>query len=150
MITVFLLNADLYCIFMTNCVESATKRILTQKSWSKPNCLKTLSFCNNGFQLQVSNNISRVNSVFVTNMTHPVKGDSGTDRQCWFQAGSVSLSISNHTRNGAVSKLTEAFQGKNVSGVGKLQLFENQNGCVFHKEIDVALAQCSVHAALVS
>lgn len=79
-------------------------------------------------------------------MTHPVKGDSG--RQHWFQAGSVSFSISNQTRNGAVNKLTEAFQGKNISGVGKLQLFRDQNGCVLYKERDVALAQCSAHAAL--
>lgn len=44
---------------------------------------------NNGFQLQASNNISRVKSSFATNMTLSVKGDSGTDRQHWFQAASI-------------------------------------------------------------
>lgn len=51
----------------------------------------TMLYCNNSFQLYVSNSISKVNYVlfFASNMVLPVKGELGTDRQHWFQAGSI-------------------------------------------------------------
>lgn len=52
-----------------------------------------------------------VNSFFATNLTLPVKGDCDTDKQRWSQRLYM-LSISNHSRNGAVRKLTQAFEGK--------------------------------------
>lgn len=98
----------------------------------------TLLCCNNGFQLHVRN--SMLICFFCHQYNTSCKEDSGTDRQYCFQAGSIKFSfiLKSQTRNCAVSKLTEALE-KMSSGVSKLKLLWDRNGCVFYKEMYLAL-----------
>lgn len=101
----------------------------------------TVSDCNNGFKLPVSNNISSVNTFFCRRYD-TVNGDSDS-------IGSR-LAV-----NGFLSQITNLNCCCEQIDIGlsvvlvKLQLFCDQNGCVFYKGTDshAGLTQCRVHAA---